>query len=292
MGRSPVSIRFRRAATSRVPSEGADVVTGVVISVLLVVLRPSAGRCAAHTKAARRGAAVVSSCWVPPRSGQPPARARRAYGRHGRAGGGHEPQSIGSAPRPRLTVDRCLLPRRRSPTRDPSCGERSGRTSGVPGGSLTTTRTSAAATAGRGTTVPSTRRSRCRTPRSRRCPGSTTRPCTPSSGTAASSGSTRSARAGGCCCTSGRSTTGPRSGSTGSWSPATRAGTPRSTLTSPTRSARVASRSSWCAPRIRPTTPPSRAASRTGDPRRTTSGTTGRPASGSRCGGRWSATGT
>ena len=31
------------------------------------------------------------SCWVPPRSGQPPARARRAYGRHGRAGGGHGP---------------------------------------------------------------------------------------------------------------------------------------------------------------------------------------------------------
>ena len=31
----------------------------------------------------------MSSCWVPPRSGQPPARARRAYGRHGRAGGGH-----------------------------------------------------------------------------------------------------------------------------------------------------------------------------------------------------------
>jgi hypothetical protein len=55
VGRSPVSIRLRRPATSRMASDGADAVTGVVISVLLVVLRPSAGQCTAYTKAARRG---------------------------------------------------------------------------------------------------------------------------------------------------------------------------------------------------------------------------------------------
>ena len=181
----------------------------------------------------------MSSCWVPPRSGQPPARARRAYGRHGRAGGGHEPKSIGSAPRPAPALQStgaCSHVAARLPATPAAAGAVAG-----PRGSLGVRsrrrgrRPPRRLVAGRRTLRRA--RSRCRTRRSRRCPGSTTRPCTRSSGTAASSGSTRSARAGGCCCTSARSTTGPRSGSTGSWSPRTRAGTPRSTPTSPTRSA-------------------------------------------------------
>ena len=94
-------------------------------------------------------------------------------------------------------------------------------------------------------------------------------------------------RTSGCCCTSAPSTTGRRSGSTGGSSPSTRAATPRSPRTSPTRCVDdgeqvVVVRAEDPTRRPRP----SRAASRTGSARRTASGTTAPPASGSRSG--WS----